>query len=120
MNAWPRIERLREIFKIVRTESIVLTEGRGETLNDIIDRIEKLTGTGIKASSSMQLRCSAALQHTREMEHLILDGMRLDRWITWQEEVVLVHMRIFCAEILSILTDTLDASRGIAVTEMLM
>lgn len=98
---------------MVRAETDVLTEGRKENVNQIIDRLEDLTREGYKASSAMQLRCAAALRQARSLERLILDGMRLDRWITWQEEAVLVHLRIFCAEIMGILMDTLDESRGI-------
>lgn len=113
MDAWPRSKRLKEIFIAVRAESDVLTEGRRENVNEIIDRLEELTRREYKARSAFQLRCSAALRQARNLEAIILDGMRLDRWITWQEEAVLVHLRIFCAELLGILSDTLDDSRGI-------
>ena len=113
MDAWPRSKRLNEIFIAVRAESDVLTEGRRDTVIDIINRLEALTNREYKARSAFQLRCSAALRQARSLEAIILDGMRLDRWITWQEEIVLVHLRIFCAEIMGILADSLDDSRGI-------
>lgn len=119
MEAWPRRERLEQIFLMVRSETDVLTEGRKENVNEIINRLEDLTSEGYKAPAGLQLRCAAALRQAHALESIILDGMRLDRWIGWQEEAVLVHLRIFCAEIMGILMDTLDDSRGIQRTSVL-
>lgn len=120
MDAWPRRERLEQIFLKVRLESDVLTEGRKENVNHIIDRLEDLTNSGYSAPSGLQLRCAAALRQAYKLEAIILEGMRLDHWITWQEEAVLVHLRIFCAEIVGILSDILDDSRGIQRSSVLL
>jgi hypothetical protein len=120
MDAWPSAERLQRIFLMVRAETHALAEGRRENVNEIIDRLEDLTRDGYRARSTMQLRCAAALRQARALEGIILDGMRLDHWISWQEEIVLVHLRIFCAEIMGILMDTLNESRGIQRSNLLL
>ncbi|MCJ7824057.1 MAG: hypothetical protein MUP44_04105, partial [Anaerolineales bacterium] len=80
-------------------------------LLDLMDRVIKLIDTPVNGISQMLLITSAARQCIQRAERVVLDALRLDRWVSMHEEAVLVHLRLACAEMLSLLVDASDELR---------
>ena len=105
MNTWPKESRLRYLIQWVQGETGDLTDGRDQTLLDLMDRVIKLLDTPVHGGPQMLLIFSATLQCIQRAERIVLDGLRLDHWITMREEAVLVHLRLACAEMIGLLNN---------------
>lgn len=111
MKTWPKESRLRHLIYWVKGESRDLTEGRDLALVTLMDRANKLLDTPTHGTTQALLVFSAALQCVRRAERLVLEGMRLDHWISMREEAVLVHLRIACHEMIGLLINASDELR---------
>lgn len=111
MKTWPKESRLRQLIYWVKGESRDLTEGRDLALVTLMDRANKLLDTPTHGTTQALLVFSAALQCVQRAERLVLEGMRLDHWISMREEAVLVHLRIACHEMIGLLINASDELR---------
>jgi len=115
MNTWPKESRLRYLIQWVQGETGDLTDGRDQTLLDLMDRVIKLLDTPVHGGPQMLLIFSATLQCIQRAERIVLDGLRLDHWITMREEAVLVHLRLACAEMIGLLNNASDDLRLVPI-----
>jgi hypothetical protein len=76
-----------------------------------MDRANKLLDTPTQGTTQSLLVFSAALQCVQRAERLVLEGLRLDKWISMREEAVLVHLRIACHEMIGLLINASDDLR---------
>jgi hypothetical protein len=115
MKTWPKESRFRQLIHWVQGESSDLTEGRDQVLLDLMDRVIRLLDTPTQGDSQMLLIFSAATQCVQRAERLVLDALRLDHWITMQEEAILVHLRLACCEMIGLLSNASDELRLVPV-----
>jgi hypothetical protein len=115
MKTWPKESRFRQLIQWVQGESSDLTEGRDQALLDLMDRVIRLLDTPAQGDSQMLLIFSATMQCVKRAERLVLDALRLDNWITMQEEAILVHLRLACCEMIGLLSNASDELRLVPV-----
>ena len=111
MNAWPKEKEIRTLIERARLESSDLSVEEEPEVLTLFDRLSKLLDTPISETQQLMLMISAGLLVMQRAERLVLQAMRLDRWISHSEEAVLVHLRLICAEIIGILTNSSEELR---------
>ena len=115
MKTWAKESHLRNLVQRVRGDSSGLTEGRDKTLLELMDRVLNLLDTPVDGNNQLILIFSATLQCVQRAERVVLDAMRLDHWVTMQEEAVLVHLRLAFAEMIGLLTSASEELRLVPV-----
>jgi hypothetical protein len=103
MNTWPKEKEIRKLIERARHESNELTVAEEPEMSGSFDRLNQLLDTPVNGSQQLLLMLSAGLLAMQRAERLVLEAMRLDRWVSLSEEAVLVHLRLICAEIIGIL-----------------
>ncbi|NIS80083.1 MAG: hypothetical protein GTO14_07715 [Anaerolineales bacterium] len=88
-----------------------LTEGRDEQVVGLLMKVRRILDTPVEELNQILLLLSAATQHMKRVERIVLDGMRLDRWISLNEEAVLVRIRLICAEVIALLVSESEELR---------
>jgi len=105
MGEWPRERQIRTLIARAREESHDLTVAEEPEMVTAFDRLVELLDTPVNGKQQLLLLLSAGQIAMQRAERLVLQAMRLDRWISQNEEAVLVRLRLICAEIMSLLTD---------------
>lgn len=111
MNGWPREKEIRNLIDRARRESNDLTVEEEPEMLFSFDRLNQLLDTPVSGTQQLLLMISAGRLAMQRAEKLVLQAMRLDRWISRSEEAVLVHLRLICAEIIGILTTSSEDLR---------
>jgi hypothetical protein len=111
MNGLMKENKIRTLIGSAISQSADLTEGRDEQVIASFERVNALLDVSINERNQIVMLLSAAVQQMRKVERLVLDGMRMDKWITRREEALLVHLRLICAQLIGLLTSELDENR---------
>lgn len=115
MNEWPKEEELRKLIERALSETQQLTSDGELEMIGSFDRLSELLDTPVNGRQQLQLMLSAGVMAMKRAEKIVLDAMRLDRWISLSEEAILVHLRLICAEIIGILTYSSDDLRLVPI-----
>jgi ParB-like chromosome segregation protein Spo0J len=103
MNNWPREAEIRMLIERAMLETHDLTVEEEPEMIGSFDRLGQLLDTPANGPQQLLLLLSAGLLAMQRAERLVLQALRLDRWVSLSEEAVLVHLRLICAEIIGIL-----------------
>lgn len=108
MNKLPKENKIHTLVGTALLQSKDLTEGRDQQVGESLGRVQKLLTTPTKERNQILLILSAAITHMRVVERLVIEGMRLDKWVSLYEEGILVRIRLICAEVIGLLTDATE------------
>jgi hypothetical protein len=111
MNEWPKEKQIRTLIERAKHETLDLTVAEAHEMLGSFERLIQLLNTPAQGTQQLSLMLSAGIQLMRRTERLMLQAMRLDRWVTRSEEAALVHLRLICAEIIGIMTNASDDLR---------
>jgi len=103
MGEWPKEGQIRTLIARAKAESHELTVAEEPEMVTAFDRLVQLLDTPVSGKPQLLLLLSAGQLAMQRAELLVLQAMRLDRWISHNEEAVLVRLRLICAEIMGLL-----------------
>jgi hypothetical protein len=103
MDGLPKEDRIRSLIGKAKSHSVDLKDGREKTVVEGLNKVHSILETNVEGRNQNLLLLSAALQHMRKVERFVLDAMRLDRWVTLNEEAILVRIRLICSEVITLL-----------------
>lgn len=115
MDGMLKENKIRNLVDSAFDHSLKLKDGREEQVVNGLDRVQVLLNTPAKGRNQLLLVISAALQHMRRVEKFVLDGMKMDKWISRREEAVLVRLRVICASVIYLLLSAGDDLRMVPV-----
>jgi hypothetical protein len=114
MDGLSKETRIRFLIGKAKSQSVDLKDGQ-DTVTERLDKVHTILDTSVEGRNQNMLLLSAAILHMRKVERFVLDAMRLDRWVTLNEEAILVRIRLICAEVIALLVSGTEELRLVPI-----
>lgn len=103
MATVPTDERVQLLIREAKAKSDVIRINRFHDLTGSLSRVETILNTPIDRQSQIVLLLSAALQHMKSAERMVVSLIIGDEPFNIEDMGILVRIRLICSEVIGLL-----------------